>query len=367
MAMAETDRAFVRHLLIAVAIGVLLVAVWRTIDLLLLMFTSVLVAILLRAIADLIHRFTRAPPRLALSLAVLGLLLLGAGSMWLFGAEVAQQFRTLGDALPEAWSTLQRRFDDMVLGERVREGLINAMPDGSGLLAGVRTALFSVGNGIAGLLLVFVGGIYLAGQPGLYRAGLLKLVPTARRPLLAQSLDETGRALRLWLRGQLLAMVVIGTLTGVGLALIGIPSAFALGLLAGLLEFVPLVGPIVAALPALLIALAQGNDVALLTLALYVAIQQVEGNVLMPMVQQRMVDVPPALTLFAVVAAGMIFGILGVLIAAPLTVALYVLVKRLYVREALDTRTSIPGEKADGEPGGRTPLAHPEGKASRGT
>jgi predicted PurR-regulated permease PerM len=285
------------------------------------------------------------PPRVALSLAVFGLVALIVGSTWLFGSEVTEQVRMLGDALPRALDALQRRFDELALGPQVRESVADAMPDPANVASGLGKALFSVGNAIAGTLLVFVGGIYLAAQPGLYRTGLIKLVPAARRALVAKSLEETGSALRLWLLGQLVAMVLIGVLTGVGLALIGVPSALALGLLAGLTEFVPVVGPFVAAVPALLIALSQGNDVALLTLALYVGVQQVEGNVVMPLVQQRVADLPPALLLFAVVAAGLLFGMLGVLLAAPLTVALYVLVKRLYVREALDTPTPIPGEK----------------------
>ena len=134
-------------------------------------------------------------------------------------------------------------------------------------------------------------------------------------------------------------------LTGLGLAWVGLPSALALGLLAGLLAFVPLVGPIVSAIPALLLALADGAATVGWTLAVFVGVQQIEGNVVMPFVQRRMVDLPPALLLFAIVAAGTLLGPLGALLAAPLTVVVFVLVKRLYVREALDTPTPLPGEE----------------------
>ena len=187
--------------------------------------------------------------------------------------------------------------------------------------------------------------IYLAADPGLYQAGLLKLVPGPRRDLARVALGETARALRLWLLGQLVSMSVIGVLTGLGLAWVGLPSALALGLLAGLLAFVPLVGPIVSAIPALLLALADGAATVGWTLAVFVGVQQIEGNVVMPFVQRRMVDLPPALLLFAIVAAGTLLGPLGALLAAPLTVVVFVLVKRLYVREALDTPTPLPGEE----------------------
>jgi predicted PurR-regulated permease PerM len=203
------------------------------------------------------------------------------------------------------------------------------------------------GSGLADLLLILVGGVYLAAQPKLYRTGLLKLVPPRSRQLAAEALDDSERALRLWLIGQLVAMVIIGTVTGVGLWLLGVPSALTLGIIAGLLEFVAIIGPIIAAIPALLIALTQGVDMALWTLALYVMVQQLESNLLQPIIQQKAVDLPPALLLFSIVVGGLLFGLIGVLLAAPMTVLAYVMIKRLYVLEALNTPTSLPGDTAD--------------------
>jgi predicted PurR-regulated permease PerM len=268
-----------------------------------------------------------------------------AGSLWLFGAQVAEQVRALTDSLPTAWQAVRQRVSETVLGEQVQQWLQQQSPDASAILSGVGTTLFSVGNALAGAVLAMIGGVYFATQAGLYRTGLLKLFPAAKRPLVGQAVDESSSALRLWLLGQLIAMVIIGVLTTVGLMLIGVPSAVALGLLAGLAEFVPLVGAIAAAIPALLLALTVSNEAALLTLALYVVLQQLEGNVVMPMIQQRTTSLPPALTLFAIVLAGVLFGTLGVILATPLTVVAYVLVKRLYVREALHTPTPVPGER----------------------
>jgi predicted PurR-regulated permease PerM len=140
-------------------------------------------------------------------------------------------------------------------------------------------------------------------------------------------------------------MALIGTLTGLGLWLLGVPSALALGLLAGLLEFVPYVGPIIAAIPAILIAVAIDPQLGLWTVLLYAVIQQVEGYAVQPLLQSWAVEVPGAVLLFALLACGGLFGALGVVFAAPLTVVAYVLIKRLYVREALDTPTPIPGEE----------------------
>ena len=140
-------------------------------------------------------------------------------------------------------------------------------------------------------------------------------------------------------------MVVVGALTGLGLWALGIPGALALGIIAGLLDFVPIVGPILAAIPAILLGFTVSPQMALATAALFVVVQQIEGNILLPLIQQRTVDLPPVLLLFSLFGIGTLLGPAGVLLAAPLTVVAFVLVKRLYVQEALHTPTSIPGQK----------------------
>src|SRR5690606_28843893 len=122
--------------------------------------------------------------------------------------------------------------------------------------------------------------------------------PRGRRPLLRDALETCGRALRLWLLGQLSSMTMIGVLTALGLWLIGVPSALALGLLAALAAFVPYLGPILSALPALLIAFGQGTDALLLTAGLYIAVQQLESYVVTPLIQQRLATLPAAVTVF---------------------------------------------------------------------
>ena len=205
--------------------------------------------------------------------------------------------------------------------------------------------LMSLSSAVAGFLVVIVGGIYLAWQPNLYQKGVIKLFTKQARPAAEATLYSSGRALKLWLLGQLVAMLIVGVLTGLGAWLIGLPSAIALGLVAGLLEFIPFAGPMLAAIPALLIALTMDTQTVIMTLALYTIIQQVEGNLITPIVQRQAVSLPPALTLFALIAMGLVFGPLGILFAAPLTVVTYVAVKQLYIRRVLGDDTSIPGER----------------------
>lgn len=341
-----THRQFIERLIIAVAVIGIALLFWNLRGLFLLIFGAVLVSVILGLIAAPLRERLGLSPPLALLASVLSLTAVIVTAFWAFGAEVVRQASALQELVPAAWQLAQARLDAWGFGEAVREWS-EELQSGGGIVSNVGNIAVSIGNGVADLLLVIVGGIYLAAQPQLYRTGLLKLVPARGRALAADALDASNRALRLWLLGRLVSMATVGLLIWLGLMIIGVPSALSLGLLAALLEFVPFIGPIIAAIPATLLAFADSPEKALWTLLLFFAIQQFEGNVLEPIVQQRAVDLPPALLLFALVAGGLLFGIGGILLAAPLTVVVYVLVKRLYVREALNTDTPLPGSSED--------------------
>lgn len=337
------DRTFVRRTLIALALAALVFLLWELRGLLLMLFGAVVVATVFRALADRIRSLTRTPETASVVISIVLVLGFLASLVALFGAHVAEQVHVLREALPAAWQSLEQRVGDLGLGDQLRR-LADGVRQSSGSFANLSSAVMSIGNGIAEMLIVLFGGIYLAAQPRVYRAGAIKLVPAGKRGLVAEAMDESETALRLWLKGQLIAMVVVGLLVGIGLWLLGLRSALALGLLAGMLEFIPFIGPFLAAVPAILLALAVSPDLALWVLLLYVVVQQLEGYLLTPLVQQYAVDLPGVVLLFSLLGFGLLFGTLGVILAAPLTVVSYVLVKRLYVIETLHTPTPIPGE-----------------------
>ena len=140
-------------------------------------------------------------------------------------------------------------------------------------------------------------------------------------------------------------MVIIGLLSTLAVWLIGLPSPWALGLIAGVAEFVPYIGPILAAIPALLVALTQGQGNVIWTLGAYLAIYQVEGNLVVPLVQQRMIYIPPALMLLGIAAIGALAGIVGFVMAAPIVVAVFIVVQKVYVRDTLKEPITLPGEE----------------------
>lgn len=339
------DRLFIRRVLIALALVTLFYLIWYLRSLLLMLFGAVVVATVFRALADRIMKQTGWREGFALTLAIALTLGSIAALLALFGQQIGQQVDVLRQTLPLAWRSFEERIGDIGLGDQLRQ-IVEGVRQSSGSFSGLSSAILSIGNAVAEVLVVLFGGIFLAAQPRFYRTGAIKLVPPGQRGVVAEAMDESETALRLWLKGQLIAMVAVGTLTGAALWMLGLESALVLGLLAGVLEFVPFIGPILAAVPAILLALAVGPDLALWVALVYFVVQQFEGYLLTPLVQQYAVDLPSVVLLFSLVGLGMLFGTLGVFLAAPLTVVIYVLVKRLYVIETLHTPTPIPGEKS---------------------
>ena len=338
-----TDRAFLRRALILLGLGAAALAAYSLIDVLLLVFGAVLVAVIFRAIADPIERRTGLPAALGLTIAVLSVLGLAGVTAWLFGVQIRAQMSTLAAQLPQAWNAFEQRLGDSMIGERILSALRETQPTGTSVASRIGGFLYSATSALLDLILVIIAGIFIAASPGTYRRGLLKLVPKHREQQAGETLDATANALRQWLLGQLVSMSVVGVLTGLGLWLVGVPSAISLGIIAGLAEFVPVAGPFIAAVPGLLLALSAGPQTALLALGVYLLVQQVESNLLMPMVQKMVVSIPPAVTLFALLGLGVLFGPVGILLAAPLTVAMFVAVNKLYVRDALGRDTDVPG------------------------
>jgi predicted PurR-regulated permease PerM len=188
---------------------------------------------------------------------------------------------------------------------------------------------------VTGFLIVLFLGLYLAAEPGLYTAGILRLVPRHHRERAGEVLAKLYETLEWWLVARLASMAVIGVLTWIGLAALGIPLAFLLAVLAAILTFVPYVGPVLSALIPALLALAQSPMKALWVIVLFLGIQTIESYLITPLIERKAVRLPPALTIIAQVLFTLIAGPLGLLLASPLVAVLMVLVQMLYVEDAL--------------------------------
>ena len=328
----------------AVLLAAGLFLIWHTASALLLVFAAALLAVVLHALARRVANLTRIPYQPSLALVIILIVVAIPTGFALIGVQVQDDFAYLANELPKALNEQMDRLGidlqsidvpNMLLGQNGWAGLL-------GGLANYTSAALSIVTSTA--LVVFIG-IFLAVQPESYRRIIIRLFPKHWSKTTVSVLDNIGDALEQWMLGQLLLMVFIGVVTTVGLMIIGVPSALGLGVLAGLLEIVPFAGPIVAAVPAVLIALTTGYDVAAWTLLLYVGVQQIESNVIIPIVQRRIVSLAPALGLLSVMAFGIWLGPLGVMLSAPLAVCAQVLVTQLYSRDILGWDVDIPGTK----------------------
>jgi predicted PurR-regulated permease PerM len=316
-------------LLVIVAVALFL---WGILDVLLIAFGAILFSVFLSWLATLVSANLHISRRWALSVAIIVIASAFTGSAWLFGSRISDQVAELTTSLPANFVKIR----GVVQASGWGRLLIPEFGSSIGGIVSRITEVLSSGLGfIIDFLIVSFGGIYLAAEPELYRSGLLQLVPYNYRAEFERFLEAVYDALLQWLLGQLLAMATIGILAGFSLWALGVPSAATLGLFTAITEFMPVVGPLIGALPAVIVAFGQGPRTALYAAVIYFVIQQIESNLLIPLIQERMVSLPPALTLFAEVVFGLLFGLAGLLFATPLTVVGMVTIKMFYVGDAL--------------------------------
>ncbi len=341
------ESVFLRRVLVALAVVVLALVLWAWRHVLLLVFASVLIAVGLNALALAVAKRTPLNRPWALAASALVVVAVIAGAVWLFGAQVGAQVSELGTRIPEAWSDLRGRLSETAWGgEAIRQLQSNAAQGAQGALGALGRVggwTLSFAGAALDALVVVIGAVFLMVSPKPYRNGLLILFPRSVRQEVAEALDNCGRALAKWLMGTLVSMTTVGVLVGITLWLLGVPAFLALALIAGLAQFLPLIGPLLAAIPAILLALTVGFDTALWVALAYFLVSQLEANLITPLIQKRAVSLEPALMLFAIIAAGLLLGPLGALFAVPLTVVVTIFVIRFYVNGALGERETPPG------------------------
>jgi predicted PurR-regulated permease PerM len=181
----------------------------------------------------------------------------------------------------------------------------------------------------------------------------MHLFPHEARPRAQEVLSETAVMLRRWLLAQFISMVLVGVLTAVVLLLLGVKAALALGIIAGILEFIPIAGPVIASVPGIAMGFLDGPEKAVYVALAYVVIQQAEANLLYPLLMKKGLELPPVLTIFTQGVMSIVFGFLGLLVAVPMLAAVIVPVKMLYVRDVVGDEVKLPGEDGKDGNGGK--------------
>jgi predicted PurR-regulated permease PerM len=315
---------------------------------LLLILAAVLVASLFRGIAGYIHRYIKIPMGWSMLASVLLVIGFFALAGLLIAPQVSEQVNQLVEELPETIQSAKEKLNQSKQGrklvDQIPEDPQKWLQEKSGLLKqslGVFSATFGV---MADLYIIFFISMFMMAQPGPYQKGLVSLVPPSNRGRAQEVLDKLGTTLQRWIAGKLFSMLVVAVLTSLGLWILGVPLALALGFIAGLLAFVPNFGPLAALIPAILVGLMQGPNTALYVALLYIGIQAVESNLITPLVQKQMVYLPPAIILIAQVLLGILVGGLGLILATPIIAIAMVLINMLYVEDVLGDKSSGEGD-----------------------
>ncbi len=328
------DRRFFRRMMIVFGLLALAYLFWMLAGTLLLIFAAILIAVILRAFASALENHAHVPHAISfyLALVLVGVILTGFG--YFFGAQLRMQLMDVISRLPDQIEGFAAQFG---IDDPLRE-IERQLDDGFGATLFGQAAGFgySVIGGFTNLLILIVAAIYLAYDPKLYRRIIASLFPSEQRRGIEAAMLETGAALKKWFLGQMVSMLFVGLLSGIGYWAIGLPTPAALGLIAGITNFIPFIGPILGAIPALIFGFNISMEMMVYALIVATIVQQTEGNLLVPLIQKRAVAMPPAMALFAIIIFGVLFGFLGILLAVPLAVMVMVLVRKLWVEGVIE-------------------------------
>lgn len=319
----------------AAIVALFVVLIWIlkiTFNVLLLLLAGALIAIYFKGLAGLLEKKLKFPKKLSLPFAIVVSLALLGLFLWFAGSSIQKQVSELSQTLPAAIETFKQKLNDTTIGKKILEQVTAGgnFQKASGMAQTFFRSTFGV---LGDLYVVLFLGLFFTASPSAYTKGFLKLVPTKAKPEAENVINKMGLRLTKWLKGQLFAMLIVASLTITGLLIMGMPMAFVLGLIAGLLNFIPNFGPLIALVPALLIALMQGQSTALMVAALYISVQVLESNFITPQIQQKMISIPPAMVIIAQLFMGVLTGGWGLVLAMPMLVVIMVLLQELYIRK----------------------------------
>lgn len=351
----EPKQTFAKRVLINIGIVLLVVVIlFVTIyvfDVILLLFGAILVAIFLHGLANISRRHLRLSEGVSVLLVSAILLAILAFGVWLLAPSIAEQVRNLREELPKSLQNVVAYLSGFSAGRLILEQMpgtdeLIAKANDSNILSQVGTLFSSTLGALTNIALMILLSIYLASEPKTYIKGFTKLFPKDRRKRVREILYEIGETLSWWLIGKGVSMLFIGLLTWIGLSILGVPLALTLGLIAGLLSFIPNFGPILSAVPAILLAFIDSPISALYVLILFVVVQLIESNLVTPMIERRTVELPPVLTICSQLALAILFGAVGLILATPILAVVMVLVQTLYIQDILgDEPDNLPANE----------------------
>jgi predicted PurR-regulated permease PerM len=325
-----TKKVWITTAIVALVVLSLLL-IKATFSVLLLVLAGALVAVYFWGFAGLIKRKLRWNEPLCVLMSVLATLIFFVSLFWLIGAKVEAQVQQLTDALPQIVNNAKNQLSHTAIGRRAIEKISSTKSQEQ--LETVAQKFFKSTFGVLGdVYVVLFLGIFFTVSPRLYTTGVVALVPSSGKDKARQVLALIAINLKKWLKGKMFSMLVVFVLTTIGLLVIGVPMWLALALIAGVLNFIPNFGPLIALIPAVLVGLMHGPTTAAWVGGLYIFIQVVESNFITPFVQKKLVNIPPAMILIAQLLVAPLSGGWGLIVATPLLLITMTLVQQLYTK-----------------------------------
>jgi predicted PurR-regulated permease PerM len=312
-------------------IVVVLLLLKATFNVLLLMLAGTLIAVFFRGLSDLIERKTKWSSKLSLTFSVIATLVIIILLFWMMGAKVQAQAEELSQTLPSTFEKAKTELSKSTIGQKIVEKISSPETQKQGQSI-IRTFFKSTFGVLGDVYVVLFIGIFFTVAPKTYVDGIINLIPVSGRARAKDVLQKAGGNLKKWLKGKLFAMLVVFVLTSIGLLIMGIPMWLVLALIAGILNFIPNFGPLIAMIPAALVGLMKSPADALWVAGLYILVQVLESNFITPLVQQRLISVPPAMIIIAQLLMAPLTGGWGLVLATPLLVILIVVVQELYIK-----------------------------------
>ena len=302
-----------------------------TFNIFMMLLAASLIALYFHGLAGFIQQKTKLSSKWSMALSIVISLIFVVLLCWLIGAKVQSQLDELSSQLPAMVDQAKARLSESSIGQKIFGQ--NSNDNTQKLASAAKRFLNSTFGFLGDIYVILFLGIFLTSSPDSYKKGIIALVPSRAEQKAEEILDEVGNKLRSWLKGKIFAMAVVAGLTAVGLSILRMPMVLVLALIAGILNFIPNFGPMIAMVPAVLIGLSQGTDTALMTAGLYILVQVVESNFITPMVQKKLVSIPPAMIIFGQLIVGSVTGYLGIILATPLLLIVMVLVQELYIKK----------------------------------
>ena len=306
-------------------------------NILLMTFMGVLIAVYFHGLADLIARKTKINLKFSLFISITGTIILLNAMIWIIGSTVQQQAAQLSHTLPQMISTAKIKLAGSAAGQQM---LGYTSGDNSKKLLDTAGTFFSSSFGVIGDLYIIVFlGIFFTADPHLYKDSLLAILLPGQEIDGGLIWNRISTALKAWIKTKLISMVLITIVVALGLMIIGLPGTLVLGLIAGLLDIIPNFGPVIAMIPGVLLGLMISPQVAVIASLIYVACQTIVGSIFMPLIQKKMINIPPAITMVSQLVMGVICGLMGIILAVPILLVLAIIVDELYIKKKKATRS----------------------------